>query len=200
MTFESSIAFILAFAIVVAIPGPGVMAVVSEGMAKGAKYGWFTVCGIVIGDFIYLSFAMFGLGFVAQAMGEAFLIVKIVAGIYLIFFGIKLWRSTGKFTFEAQKADPRGSLLGGLLITLANPKAIMFYCVFLPNFIDLGKFSLRDYFLVGVLDISVLVTVMAIYIYLAVATGRLAGKFSGVLLRRTAGVIMAGTGATVVLD
>ena len=62
MTFESSLAFILAFSVVVAIPGPGVMAVVSEAMAKGARQGWFTVCGIIVGDFIYLSFAMFGLG------------------------------------------------------------------------------------------------------------------------------------------
>jgi threonine/homoserine/homoserine lactone efflux protein len=76
----------------------------------------------------------------------------------------------------------------------------MFYCVFLPNFMDLTRFSPHDYFLVSVLDISVLLSVMGIYIYLAVATGRLAGKFSGVLLRRTAGVVMAGTGATVVLD
>lgn len=102
------------------------MAVISEGMAKGAKHGWFTVCGIIIGDFIYLSFAMFGLGLVAQTMGEAFLIIKIVAGIYLIFLGIKLWHSPESFTLEAPKTNPRGSLIGGFLITLANRKRSCF--------------------------------------------------------------------------
>ncbi len=200
MTFESSIAFIFAFAIVVAIPGPGVIAVVSEAMVKGAKQGWFTVYGIIVGDFIYLSCAMFGMGLVAQVMGETFFVIKVIAGIYLVYLGIQLWRSSGSFTFGVKKADPRGNFLAGLLITLANPKAITFYCVFLPNFIDLTRFSLRDYALVSVLDISVLMAIMAIYIYLAVATGRLTGKHSGVLLRRTAGVIMAGTGATVTLN
>jgi len=200
MTFESSIAFIFAFAIVVAIPGPGVIAVVSEALAKGAKQGWFTVFGIIAGDFIYLSLAIFGMGLIAQTMGETFFIIKIIAGIYLIYLGVNLWRSTGSFSFDTKKADPRGSFLAGFLITLANPKAITFYCVFLPNFMDLTQFSLRDYALVTVLDISILMSIMALYIYLAVATGRLAGKHSGVFLRRIAGVILAGTGATVTLN
>jgi threonine/homoserine/homoserine lactone efflux protein len=200
MTFESSISFVFAFAIVVAIPGPGVIAVVSEALAKGAKQGWFTVFGIIAGDFIYLSLAMFGMGLIAQVMGEAFFIIKLVAGIYLVYLGLSLWRSKGSFSFDGRRADPRGSFIAGFLITLANPKAITFYCVFLPNFMNLTQFSLRDYALVSVLDISVLMSIMAIYIYLAVATGRLAGNHSGVFLRRVAGVIMAGTGATVTLN
>jgi len=88
LTFESSIAFVFAFAVVVAIPGPGVMAVVSNAMAKGAKSGWLTVCGIIVGDFMYLSLAVFGMGFIASLMGETFYIIKIVGGIYLVYMGI----------------------------------------------------------------------------------------------------------------
>lgn len=200
MTVESAIAFIIAFAVVVAIPGPGVMAVVSEGIAKGAKNAWFLVCGIILGDFIYLTFAMFGLAAVASTMGEAFIVIKIVAGLYLLYTAYKLWKSSDTFKLDVKSANPKGSFLGGLLITLANPKAIMFYCVFLPNFINLVQFSFYDYMTIVALDVLVLTTVMGGYIYLALITGKLAGQKSTKLLKRGASLIMAGLGVTILTD
>lgn len=200
MSIESALAFIVAFAVVVAIPGPGVMAVVSEGMAKGAKNAWFMVSGVVLGDFTYLTFAMFGLAAVAKTMGEAFVVIKIVAGLYLLYTAYKLWKSSDSFEIENKGANPKGSFLGGLLITLSNPKAIMFYCIFLPNFINLAEFTMMDYLLIVLLDVLVLASVMGGYVYLAVKTGKWAGQKSTKLLKRSASVIMAGLGITILTD
>ena len=76
----------------------------------------------------------------------------------------------------------------------------MFYCIFLPNFINLTQFSIQDYLVIALLDAMVLCGVMGGYIYLAVITGKLAGQQSAKLLKRGAGVIMAGLGISIITD
>lgn len=75
-------------------------------------------------------------------MGEAFFIIKLVAGIYLVYLGISLWRSKNSFSFDGRRADPRGSLIAGFLVTLANPKAITF-AKFDPEAIKTAKHASR---------------------------------------------------------
>ena len=93
MPILSFIGLSIALFVFAAIPGPGVFATVSRSLASGFRPAVAVVSGIILGDIVYLLFAIFGLSFVAQALGEFFIYVKICGGIYLVWLGLKIWFS-----------------------------------------------------------------------------------------------------------
>lgn len=98
---------------------------------------------------------------------------------------------------ERAESSPkkRGSFFAGIFITLSNPKVVIFYCGFLPNFMDLQKLTAADLAVVCMLVAFVIVFVMGVYTYAARKTGSALSKRSGKLLNRSAGTAMAATGA-----
>ena len=143
----SSIAALFGTMIVLAmIPSPSVFAVVARSMASGFIHGLVTAMGIVVGDFIFTILAIYGLSAIAETMGSLFVIVKYLGSAYLIWLGINLWRSKSKI-FEGKgirESSWLSNFLTGLLITLADHKAIFFYMSFFPAFIDLSNVSIVD--------------------------------------------------------
>jgi threonine/homoserine/homoserine lactone efflux protein len=92
------IAFAAALAVAVALPGPGIFAVVSCALGRGLRDALALIAGIVVGDLIYFAFAVLGMAALARSMGELFAVVKLAGAAYLIWLGVKLWRprpSTG---------------------------------------------------------------------------------------------------------
>jgi len=193
MTFESSIAFVLAMSVFVASPGPGMMACIAEGMKRGVSGSAPFVLGMIIGDIVYLSFAIFGLAAFAHILGKAFFIIRIAGGIYLIYLGVKIFISSG------EPAKVRGGgFLTGLFITLSNPKVIIFYCGFLPNFMNLSKLTIFDAGIVVILVSLVISVVMFSYAFFAYKTGRAMSGRSTRLFNRSTGTILVSTGTYIV--
>ena len=132
------------------IPSVSVLAVSARAAAFGFSHGLFTALGIVAGDVIFILVAVYGLVFVADAMGEQFRLIQYIGGAYLIWLGISLWRADAR----ARKSEkPRhssrsSSFLTGLLITLGDQKAILFYLGFFPAFIDLSRMTPIDTLLI----------------------------------------------------
>ena len=91
MTVYSAIGFSVAMLVLAASPGPGVFATIARTLASGFRPSLAVICGIVLGDVIFLLFAAFGLSMVARALGNMFLIVKICGGAYLIWLGVRIW-------------------------------------------------------------------------------------------------------------
>jgi threonine/homoserine/homoserine lactone efflux protein len=91
-------------------------------------------------------------------------------------------------------ASRHGSLFSGLFITLSNPKVIIMYCGFLPNFMDLGALTHADLLIVCTLVALVIITVMGTYMYLAYKAGGFLSKRSGSILNKSAGVALVATG------
>ncbi len=199
MTIESSLAFALAILILAASPGPGVFATVTKGIASGFLASLYMVFGIITGDFIFMTLAFFGLTAIAGIMGDFFIIIRIAGGLYLIYMGISLFRSGKGISLENKKCngtDPFHNYVTGLLLTLGNPKAIIFYVSFLPTFIDLSALSLKDYMLsVGIMS-GVLGSVLAFYGFSASRAKKIFSSDQSVKrLNRSAGTVMVGTGA-----
>jgi threonine/homoserine/homoserine lactone efflux protein len=204
MSFQVFCALALASLVMMASPGPGVFATIARSMAFGFRSTLPFIVGIVLGDLIYILFAIFGLAFVAALLGEAFIVIRWAGAAYLVYLGIKAWRQPVSAPDEATLCAPRGSGLrtfaGGLFLTLGNPKVIIFYLSFLPTFVDLNHLTLIDGTLMTSTILGVLLAVMIGYAAAAVQVRRLFRSERSIRrLNRGAGTVMIGTGIAVAL-
>ena len=138
MTFESWAAFTVASAVLLIIPGPTVLLVVSYALGQGWRTALPMAVGVALGDFTAMTLSMLGLGALLAASATLFTILKWVGAAYLVWLGIKLWRAGG--TLEAAPRTDTASaakMLGhAWLVTALNPKSITFFVAFLPAFLD----------------------------------------------------------------
>jgi threonine/homoserine/homoserine lactone efflux protein len=197
MTLLSISGLAAAMFILAITPGPGVFATVSKALSSGFRDTFAVVAGIVIGDLMFLLCAIYGLAAIAEAFNALFLVVRYLGCGYLIWLGIKLWRSTpeGLDIARIKPQSHRYSLLGGLSITLGNPKVIIFYLSFLPTFVNLDQLSTTDVVIVASVVSLVLGSVMLFYAYTASRTRQLFKSVNAQKkMNRTAGTVMIGAG------
>lgn len=179
-------------------PGPGVFATVSKAFSSGFTRTIPVVLGIVAGDLVFLLFAIYGLAAVAESFNSLFMLIRLLGSGYLIWLGIKLWRSNpGSIDITTIKPQSNKlSFFGGLSITLGNPKVIIFYLSFLPTFIKLDALSIVDVIVVAYVVSLVLGGVMLFYAYTASWTRKLFNSANAQkIMNKTAGTAMIGTGA-----
>ena len=128
------------------IPSVSVLAVSARSSALGLAHGVAASLGVVVGDIVFILIAIYGLAVLADLMGSNFSLIKYAGGAYLIWLGMMLWRS--KSQVEAAEENGASSILSsfmtGLLITLGDQKAILFYLGFFPAFVDVSAVTLLD--------------------------------------------------------
>lgn len=202
MNIESTLALTIAMIILVATPGPGVFATVSRAVNSGFWAGFGVILGILLGDIFFIMLTILGLAFIAQMLGKLFLLVKIFGGLYLIWTGWKMWCSQPEIAVDQNESKAGNiwkNILSGLVITLGNPKAIIFYVGFLPTFMNIENLSSLDIFIVICIISTVLITILVIYAYLASQTSALfQSKHAIKRLNRTAGTVMICTGVAII--
>lgn len=138
MTFETWAAFAAASSVLLVIPGPTVLLVVSYALGQGWRTALPMAIGVALGDFTAMTLSMLGLGALLAASATLFTILKWVGAAYLIYLGIKLWRAGGVLD-AAPRTDAvsAAKMLGhAWLVTALNPKSITFFVAFLPAFLD----------------------------------------------------------------
>jgi len=139
MSLELWLAFVAATAVLLVIPGPTILTVISYSMAHGRRANVPLVAAVALGDSTSLVLSLLGLGTLLAASAFWFTVVKVAGGLYLIFLGIKLLRA-GISPVEVLKPaapDSMWRLFGNTwLVTALNPKGIVFFVAFLPQFID----------------------------------------------------------------
>jgi len=203
MKMSSSLALALAVFIFAVIPGPGVLATVSRAIGAGFRSSLALIAGLICGDMVYLLFALFGLSSLAGVLGRFFFLVRWLGGLYLVWLGIRMWRAAGQ-TRSENVSDKRRRLSGGyfdgLLVSLSNPKVILFYCGFLPAFLDFSR--------LGALDILVAGTIVPVSLAAGLILYALAARSAGVVLGRSpaaawtsrvAGVVLIAAGIMIAL-
>lgn len=201
MTLAGFVTYAGALAIAAAIPGPGVVALVARALGSGFRSAIFMAFGLVLGDLVYLTAVVLGLALVAQTFGTAFLVIKWVGVAYLAWMAWNFWR-TG-ITAEKVNADrARGgiwtSILSGLLVTLGNPKVMVFYLAITPTIIDIASITPSDYGVLIAITAMVLLVVLMPYLALAAkARWFLATPRALKALNRTAATFMAGAAAAI---
>ncbi|NQW54880.1 MAG: LysE family translocator [Rhodospirillales bacterium] len=138
MTFETWAAFAAASSILLVIPGPTVLLVVSYALGQGWRTALPMAVGVALGDFTAMTLSMLGLGALLATSATLFTILKWAGAAYLIYLGIKLWRAGGTLD-AAPRTDAvsTAKMLGhAWLVTALNPKSITFFVAFLPAFLD----------------------------------------------------------------
>ncbi|MBI1205785.1 MAG: LysE family translocator [Azospirillum sp.] len=139
MSVETWLAFAAAAAVLLAIPGPTVLLVVSYALSHGRRVAFATVAGVALGDFTAMTASLLGLGAVLAASAALFTALKWLGAAYLVWLGVKLWRAPVRRTAEAVEADvtaPRRIFLHAYAVTALNPKGMVFFVAFLPQFLD----------------------------------------------------------------
>ena len=138
MTLETWLAFVAAAAVLLALPGPTVTLVVSYALGVGRRAAWATVAGVALGDFTAMTLSLLGLGAVLAASAALFTALKWLGAGYLIYLGVRVWRAAP--TAEAlavAEARPDRAILGhAFAVTALNPKSILFFVAFVPQFVD----------------------------------------------------------------
>jgi threonine/homoserine/homoserine lactone efflux protein len=138
MTVESWAAFTAASAVLLIIPGPTVLLVVSYALGQGWRTVLPMTVGVALGDFTAMTLSMLGLGALLATSATLFTILKWVGAAYLVYLGIRLWRAGGTLD-AAPRTDAvsAAKMLGhAWLVTALNPKSITFFVAFLPAFLD----------------------------------------------------------------
>lgn len=170
MTLASSFALFTAMIVLALFPGPGVLVVISRTLSQGLKQGLVTVMGILTGDFIFILLAIFSLSALANFMGNFFIVIKYLCAGYLIWIGIKIIFQSDRSSNIPTQASHSGSFLSGLITTLGNPKAILFYASFLPAFLDLKTLAAEDIAIIFAIATLAIGGVTAGYAYLVTKT------------------------------
>ena len=201
MTLYSMLAFAGAMFLLAITPGPGVFATISRGLASGFNNASFVVLGIVLGDIIFLLLAIFGLSAIATVLGDFFVIVKYLGGAYLLYLGYKILTSKESETNveEIEELSWEKNFFAGFLITLSNPKVILFYLGFLPTFVNLQTLTLIDIVVVCIIVTFVLGGVMLAYAYSAnKAKNLFKSKSSKRKMNIVAGSVMVSAGGVLI--
>lgn len=198
---SSTLALFTAMALLAAVPSSSVLAVTARAASSGFRQGALTGAGIVVGDLVFILLAVFGLAFLAEVMGPAFVWVKYAAGIYLVWLAALIWRGRkrGPETGNAARFAGWSSFLTGLLITLGDQKAVLFYLGFLPAFIDLALLTAADIALIAGVTVLAVGGVKLGYAFAAARVGRALGGRMGETLNVLAALLMSSAGLWLIL-
>lgn len=201
MTFDHWLAFAAASAIMLAIPGPTILLVISYAISHGRKVATATVAGVALGDFTAMTASMLGLGALLATSAAIFTVLKWIGAAYLIYLGIKLWRAPVAASAEqVDGADtnnerPVRIFLHTYFVTALNPKSIIFFVAFLPQFLETSK-PLTSQMLIMELTFIILATCnAAAYGFMASMARKTIRKPSVQrVVNRTGGSLMIGAG------
>lgn len=137
MTFEIYIAYIVACFVIALVPGPTVTVIVANSLAHGSRAGLLNVAGTQLGLALMMAILVVGLSSVIAAMGWLFDWLRWAGAAYLVWLGWKLLRAPEAMVDIQKSSVPKGGfLLQGFLVLMANPKALLWFGAFIPQFID----------------------------------------------------------------
>ena len=198
MELHVYLAFVVATTIMIALPGPSVLLTVAHSISFGWQHALFTVAGATMGIAVQLIVAAIGLTSLLNVVAEAFEWLRWAGAAYLVYLGIKQWRSASEpLEFDTSSVSKTNLFVQGLVITIPNPKSLIFIAAFLPQFINAARpLGLQFIFIVPTF-LVITFTVTSVW---ALVAGNVRGflqsqrAFQSVL--RTAGglMIIAGVG------
>ncbi len=192
------------FALAAAVPGPCMIAISARAAQRGFGRAMVLSLGVGTGDMCFLLLTALGLGWVATEMASLFTVIRFVGAGYLFWLGLRALTGHGG-NGDARAAcgrsgSPLGDSFGGLATCLSNPKVILFYGSVLPAFLDMGSLSVLGLVESALTIWCVLMTVCAVYAWIAARLGRRLARGDGRVgnwLRRATGVVFIGCGVAV---
>ncbi|QUP55167.1 LysE family transporter [Ralstonia syzygii] len=143
LTLHTWLAFIGASIVILLIPGPTILLVIGDSLANRGRSAWSTVAGVAAGDTTAMAVSLAGAGALLAASAAAFTVLKLVGGSYLVYLGIKSILNARRLRDNAleaaipmQQKSARRRFLSAWTVTALNPKSIVFFVAFVPQFIS----------------------------------------------------------------
>jgi threonine/homoserine/homoserine lactone efflux protein len=172
--------FALAAGVLVAIPGPNHLYIVTRSVAQGRRIGLASAFGVETGTLVHITAAAVGLSALIASSATAFNVVRYLGAAYLAYLGLRaLLRDRGTELLDAQARghSVRRAYLDGILVNVLNPKVALFFGAFLPQFVDPGRGATATQILA--LGLVVFVIATASDIVYALTAGALGGWLRG---------------------
>jgi threonine/homoserine/homoserine lactone efflux protein len=198
MEIRVYLAFVVATSTMIALPGPSVLLTVAHSISFGWQHALSTVAGATIGIAVQLIVAVIGLTSLLNVVADAFEWIRWVGAAYLVYLGIKQWRSVSEAAeFDTSSVSKTNLFFQGLVITITNPKSLIFIAAFLPQFIDASRSPGLQFALIVPTFLVITFTITSIWALVAEkARGFLQSQRALKPVSRTAGglMIVAGVG------
>ena len=190
--------YIAASVAIVIVPGPTVTVIVANSLRAGASAGLMNVAGTQAGLALMIAVLAAGLSTIVASMAPFFEVIRLIGAGYLIWLGIKLWRSDGALA-DSPKQDnglkaASSYFWQGFLVIWSNPKALVFFGAFIPQFVTPSQETIPQVLLLGVTFMAIATVLDGAYALVAGKTGTLLARDNLRLLARFSGSCLIGGG------
>ena len=186
-------------------PGPDILYLLTKSLADGAKSGIILACGLVSGIFFHTMLVMLGVAALIQSSPTALTFLKYFGAAYLIYLAFNAFKSSGKL--QLGRADSRTSNLAlyrrGLLMNVLNPKVLLFFLAFLPQFINSNSESAS--LQIALLGLTFALQALVIFSIVSICAGRLRkiiinNKNIGKILGTVEGIVLTAIAIVLILN
>jgi threonine/homoserine/homoserine lactone efflux protein len=193
--------FGLVYALAVAVPGPGVAAVVARSLARGSAGAPAFIAGFMVGDLVWFTLAATGLAALAKTAYVLFVVVKYAGAAYLLYIAYKMWTARNAAVEDGEvdvSQRPWRLFLSSMALTLGNPKTMIFFLALLPTVVKLETLTVLGFLEIAAVIAAVLPVVLGSYVVAAVRARKLLRSPRAVrLVNRGSAAAIAGAAAAV---
>jgi threonine/homoserine/homoserine lactone efflux protein len=201
MSWYGLATFCVTYFLAVATPGPGVAAVISQALARGAAGAPAFIAGFLVGDLLWFLAVVLGLSALAEHAHTAFVAVKYLGALYLLYLAYKLWSAPVR-PLEGPEPQvgrpPRALFLGSLMLTLSNPKPMLFFLAVLPTVVPLETLNALGHLeIVGAIAVILPATLGGYVLIAARARAWLRSPRAVKIMNRGSGTLIAAAAVAV---
>jgi len=175
MPLENWLAYTFVTATFLLIPGPTILLVISYSLIRGRQAIFALLLGVGLGDIVAMIFSFIGVGLLLQTFSIAFQFLKWIGAAYLIWLGIRMLSSSSESLEMSKKIDNKewhAIMANAFVITALNPKSIVFFLAFLPQFINSEKPFITQSLILGSTFLVLAIISVLFYSLLASFTGQ----------------------------
>ena len=204
MPLENWLAYTFVTATFLLIPGPTILMVISYSLIRGRQAVFALLLGVGLGDIVAMILSFIGVGLLLQTVTIAFQFLKWIGAAYLIWLGIRMWRSASESMELSAITDNKvwhAIMANAFVITALNPKSIVFFLAFLPQFINSEKPFITQSLILGSTFLVLAIISVLFYSMLASFTGQqmqlsLIHRWTN----RIGGIFLIGAGGMIAFD
>lgn len=193
-------AYVAACFAIVLVPGPTVTLIIANALRHGARAGLANVAGTQAGLALMLLILALGFSALVAIFGAIFDWIRLAGAAYLVWLGVRLWRARGR-SVEGDGPPPApGFFWQGLLVALSNPKVLLFFGAFIPQFVDPSQSTLGQSLILGATFMLVATVCDGAYALAAARAGGFLSRRRVVLLERMSGSLLIAGGMWLALS
>ncbi|MDE5442939.1 LysE family transporter [Bradyrhizobium sp. CSA207] len=164
--------FLAAALVIAAIPGPGIFYVAARTLSEGRTSGFASTAGTALGGLVHVLAGSLGISAIILASAELFAVVKFVGALYLVWLGVRTFRSAGRvLSLESEAVGDSRAFRDGVLVEALNPKTAAFFLAFIPQFLDPASSSPTLQFIaLGAISVTLNTLADVVVVLMAAAT------------------------------